>query len=358
MSSTTTHQLYAGSYATAEQPGIYTYVFNETNGTLTPGGSFTGVTSPSFVLRHPNGQWFYAVSETRQKTDGVAGSVWALRYLAESDSFEVINHQISGGDWPCHLAIDATGRWLLVSNYGSGSVGVLPIQQNGALGDLSCLVQHQGSGPNSARQEGPHAHSATFSPDQRFVIITDLGVDALITYIFDAHTGQLHTPHRTATRPGAGPRHLAFHPNGDYVYVANELDNTVAAYTYDPAAGILTEQQVIATLPEHAPENTVADIHISSAGDRLYVSNRGHDSIATFALKTQGELELLSIQSCGGRCPRNFAISPNDQFLLVANQESHELVVLPILNAPEALGATVSQVPLKGASCVQFLAIR
>ena len=270
---------------------------------------------------------------------------------------EPINHQMSGGDLPCHIEINATGQWLLVSNYGSGSVGVLPILPDGELGEMTDLIQHYGSGPNSERQEGPHMHSATFSPDQRFVLVADLGIDTLVVYAFDASTGRLREPIHTSTRSGAGPRFKAFHPSGQRVYVDNELDNTVAVYNYDAESGMLHELQIVETLPANAPESKIAGIQISPAGDRLYVSNRGHDSISIFEIGGDGLLTRLAIRPCGGRCPRHIAISPSGRFLLVANQESDEVVVLPVLDSLEELGAPVSRINASGASCVHFVKV-
>jgi 6-phosphogluconolactonase len=350
------HTLYIGSYAAANQPGIYTFTFDETTGKLSAHGSLAGITDPSFLVVHPNKQWLYAVSETHQQKNGTPGSVWAFRATHEPWTLEPINHQVSGGDWPCHLEIDPTGRWLLVSNYASGTIGVLPILADGALGEMTDLVQHHGSGPNAERQEGPHAHSTTFTPDHRFAIVADLGIDALVIYAFDPATGRLREHTRTSTRPGAGPRHIAFHPNAEHVFVANELDNTVAVYAYDAASGTLHEQQIIDTLPPNAPENTVADIHISPSGDYVYVSNRGHDSITIFKVATDGQLALVACRPCAGRVPRNFAIAPGGRFLVVANQQSNELVVLPVRDDTEALGAPIARVTsIKGASCVHFV---
>jgi len=346
------HTVYISGYVTADQPGIHSFTFDATNGSLTPRGSYAGIAAPSFLIAHPNGLWLYAVSETSQQ-DGLPGTVWALR-VSESRSIELLNYQASGGDWPCHLAIDATGRWLIASNYASGSVSVLPILDDGSLGAMTDFIQHHGSGPHPERQEGPHAHSATFAPDQRFVIIADLGIDALRVYAFDSTAGTLREQTTTATRPGAGPRHLAFHPDGKHVFVSNELNNTVAVYAYDAASGTLSEQQIVETLPPDAPESAVADIHVSPTGDRVYVSNRGHDSIAIFQIGSDGQLTPVAIPSCGGLCPRNFAIEPDNRFLLVANQESNEVVVLPVQDAPEAVGAAIARVTVKGASCVQF----
>jgi 6-phosphogluconolactonase len=217
------------------------------------------------------------------------------------------------------------------------------------------LIQHYGSGPNSERQEGPHVHSATFSPDQRFVMVADLGIDTLVVYTFDSSTGQLREPTHTSTRSGAGPRFKAFHPGGQHVYVDNELDNTVAMYEYDAENGGLRELQIVETLPPDAPESKIAGIQISPAGDRLYVSNRGHDSISIFEIGVGGLLTRLAIRPCGGRSPRHIAISPSGRFLLVANQESDEVVVLPVLDGVEGLGAPVSRINALGASCVRFV---
>ena len=278
---TSPHVLYVGSYALADQPGIHVNTFDDATGDLTVRGSFVGVANPSFLIVHPNGRWLYAVSETNQQEDGMPGAVWAFRCTSEPWSMEPINHQVSGGDLPCHLEIDSTGRWLLVSNYGSGTVSMLPILTDGALGEMTDLIQHHGSGPHPERQEGPHAHSATFAPDQRFVIVADLGIDALVVYAFDPLAGRLRAHTQITTRPGAGPRHKVFHPSGQRLYVANELDNTMAVYDYDAANGLLRERQIIETLPPTASESTVADIHISPLGAghapaRVYVSNRGH----------------------------------------------------------------------------------
>jgi len=352
---TSRQALYVSGYVPADQPGIHACIFDEATGDLSVRGTFAGVVNPSFVIVHPSGSWLYAVSETSQREDGKPGAVWALRFTGEPWRMEPINHQPSGGDLPCHLEIDSTGRWLLVSNYGSGSVSVLPILPGGALGEMTDLVQHQGSGPHPGRQEGPHTHSTTFTPDQRFVIVADLGIDALRVYEFDAAAGRLRAYTHHTTRPGAGPRFKVFHPGGQHVYTVNELDNTVVVYDYDAASGGLRERQVVWTLPPGAPESTVADVHISPSGDRLYVSNRGHDSISIFEIEADGRLARLAIRPCGGRCPRAFAIAPGGRFLLVANQESDEVVVLPVLDSLEALGAPVARTSFAGASCVHFV---
>lgn len=351
---TSEHVLYIGSYADANQPGIYAGTFDDAANELTVRAAFVGIANPSFLVSHPNGRWLYAVSESNQQQDGVPGAVWAFRCTQKPWSIEPINSQMSGGDGPCHLAIDSTGRWLLVCNFGSGTVGVLPILAEGALGEMTDLIRHSGSGP-LPRQQGPHAHSATFTPDQRFAIVADLGMDALLVYRFDPSVGRLQEHTRTLTRPGAGPRHLAFHPSGQHVYVANEIGCSVAVYDYDATNGRLRERQIVGTLPPSAPESYVADIHLSPLGNRVYVSNRGgHDSIAIFAVEADGRLALAAIRPCGGHWPRNFAIAPGGGFLLVANEHSNEVVMLPALSSSEELGAPIAHAIITRASCVHF----
>jgi 6-phosphogluconolactonase len=252
------------------------------------------------------------------------------------------------------LQFDRTGNWLMTTNYGSGNAALYPIRSDGSLGEMSDFVQHQGSGPITERQAGPHAHSSIFTPDNRFAIIADLGTDQLVIYVFDKAHGKLSPHDIVSTQPGAGPRHFVFHPNNKWFFVANELASTVTFYEYDDANGTLTEKQCLSTIPSDSPENIVADIHLSADGKRLYVSNRGHNSIAAFDVKEDGTLSLLSIPACGGNWPRNFALSPNGRFMLVANQHSSEICVLPILDGKEALGTPVSRIKMNGVSCVQF----
>ena len=346
--------LLASGYSTADQPGIQVLLFDELTGELTASGSFTGINAPSFLIVHPNKQWVYAVSETGQSSHGAFGEVCALQMEREPFLLQPINRRTSRGDWPCHLQLDGTGCWLITTNYGTGNAAIYPLLPDGSLGEMTDFIQHHGKGPNAERQEGPHAHSSIFTPDNRFVIIADLGIDQLVFYEFDSKQGKL-VPHSTVnSQPGAGPRHLVFHPNGKWFYAANELASTVTFYKYDDAGGTLIEKQFLSTIPADSPENIVADIHISSDRKRLYVSNRGHNSIAVFDISDNGSLSLVSISSCGGNWPRNFALSLNRKFVLVANQYSNEICVLPILEGKAALGTPVSRIVMTGASCIQF----
>ncbi|HUG33513.1 MAG TPA: lactonase family protein [Anaerolineales bacterium] len=346
---------FACGYTTHDEPGIHAFSFDEETGVITTLGSYTGVNSPSFLVIHPNKKWLYVVSETGQGSHGVLGSIWSFRFKVEPFIIQPLHRMTTRGDWPCHLRFDHLSKWLITTNYGTGNAGIYPIQEDGSLGEMTDFVQHHGSGPNQERQEAPHAHSSIFTPDNGFVIVADLGIDQLVIYDFDSATGKLQPHSAVHAQPGAGPRHLVFHPNGKWFYVANELASTVSFYEYDAANGILTEKQTIPTIPFDAPKNIVADIHVSDLGQRLYVSNRGHNSIAVYEINLDGILILDSISACGGDWPRNFAIAPGGKFILVANQYSNEVCALPILDGKEALGAPVSRVSLAGASCVQFV---
>ena len=350
------HTLYLGSYAEATQAGIYAFTFAHESGQLIPTWSFAGIINPSFVVLHPNRRWLFAVSETSAHAEGRSGQVCVLRLPGQEAGNQphLINQQQGNGDWPCHLTIDASGRWLLVSNYQSGNVSVLPILENGALGGLAENVQHHGHGPDAERQEGPHTHSTLFTPDQRFVIVADLGLDQLVVYAFDVSNGHLNEHTRIHCQPGSGPRHMVFHPNNRQLYVSHELNNTVVVYDYDAASATFTERQTIATIPPGITGNLAAHIQISPAGDWLYVSNRGHNSLATFAVNASGLLAPPIFSSCGGNWPRHFALAPTGDFLFVANQYSNDLSILPLRDEQHIPGEVHARVMIPGASCVQF----
>lgn len=340
--------VFASGYAEAGQPGIRIFELDASSGALTPIGSYSGIVNPSFLALHPSGRWLYAASETGD------GAVWAFAIDHETWTLQPLNQQPSGGDAPCHLAIDRSGRWLVVSNYSSGSARVLPIADDGSLGEPSDSIQHHGHGSNAARQDGPHAHSATFMPGDRFVIVADLGIDQLVIYAFDSAAGTLREHGRAEAHPGAGPRHIAVNRGATTVYVANELDSTAAVYAFDSGAGTLRERQTISALPPDAGTSQAAHLALSDAGDRLYVSNRGDNSIAVFDVADDGSLSLRAAPSCGGDWPRHFAIAPGGGWLLVANQYSGDVRVLPI-GGDTGLGDPVARVEVPQASCVLFV---
>jgi 6-phosphogluconolactonase len=245
-----------------------------------------------------------------------------------------------------------------VANYTGGNVTILPILSDGQLGEPVDMIQHKGKGVNTIRQEGPHAHSVNLSPDNRFAIVCDLGIDKIMIYRFDQITGKL-TPADTPffqTAPGAGPRHFTFSRDGGNAFVVNELNSTITSLKYDPAKGILTELQTLSTLPDDfTAENTCADVHIHPNGLFVYASNRGHDSIAVFVIEPGSvKLKLLQNQSTLGKTPRNFAIHSSGQFLLAANQNSNTVNVFTIDPGTGRLGETGKFLQINKPVCVLF----
>ena len=288
---------------------------------------FASNESPSFLRLHPNRKNLYAVNEL------VAGKVSAFEVDPASGALTVMNSQPTDGAHPCYISYDPSGKFALISNYSSGSLAVFPIGEDGRLAPHSDLVVHGGSGPNKGRQERPHAHSIAFDPSGKYAIAADLGIDRLLVYRLDSGSGKLvlNDLSGAATQPGAGPRHFTFHPNGGILYCGNEVNNTVTVCTWDSSKGILVPVQVLPTLPaDFIGESTVADIHLNPAATRLYVSNRGHNSLAVFAVRADGTLSALGQVSCGGNWPRNFAIDPSGTWLFAANQYSNDVVTFRI----------------------------
>jgi 6-phosphogluconolactonase len=290
--------------------------------------------NPTFLALHPNGQFLYAVSEIRDASGRHGGFVNAFAISPQTGHLRFLNRQSSQGAGPCHLSVDRTGRVALAANYVSGSAAVLPIGGDGRLGEASDKVQHHGSSVHPRRQESPHAHSITPSPDNRFALVADLGLDRIMVYRLDLSAGRLtpNDPPWGAVAPGAGPRHLAFHPLRPLVYVVNELGNTVTAFAWEALRGALRETQTISTLPpEFHDESSGADVHIAPSGRFLYASNRGHDSIAIFSIdRATGLLSAVAHQPTLGKCPRNFVMDSTGRWLLAANQETDSVVVFRI----------------------------
>jgi len=316
------------------------------------------IENPSFLALHPHRPLLYSVSELGQGDDGPLGSVSAFDIDLKSGSLALINTQRVNGTAPCHLVVDATGRHLLSASYGSGTVCTMPITESGGLAAMTTHVQHEGSSVNPSRQEAAHAHSINLDAANRFALVCDLGADKTYVYRFDSDSGTLtaNSPDGISSAPGAGPRHLAYHPGGRFAYVINELDGTMNAYGYAPEAGRLTEIQTLSTLPEGwEGETSCADVHVDAAGRFLYGSNRGHDSVVIYEIDAStGRLTLVGHESTGGKTPRNFAIDPTGEFLLAANQDSDSLVVFKRDPAAGTLVATGSVCDVPAPICIQF----
>jgi 6-phosphogluconolactonase len=352
--------VYIGTYTGPKSNGIYLYQLDLGNGSLTSLGLAAEVINPSFLAIHPNHRFLYAVSETSSSGGKKGGAVEAFA-IQETGKLTPLNQEPSGGEGPCYLVVDKTGRDVLVANYDSGSVSVLPVQQDGKLGASTAFVQHQGSSADPQRQEGPHAHSINVDAANRFAFAADLGLDKVLVYRFDPAKGTLvaNDPPSVSVKPGAGPRHFAFHPGGHYAFVINEMGSTVTAFSYDPAHGVLKELQTISTLPENFKgENSTAEVQVHASGKFLYGSNRGHDSIAVFAIDPgKGTLSLVEHQSTQGKTPRNFGIDPSGQYLLAANQDSGTVVVFRISPQSGHLTPTGQVVEVPSPVCVKFLQV-
>lgn len=315
--------LFVGTYTAEGSEGIYAYRFNTRTGALTRLSVTTGIQNPSFLALSPDKKTLYAVAENDP------GAVYAYRVDAATGKLSLLNSQSVNGYWPCHLAVDKTGKTCLVGNYGSGNVCVLPILPDGSLGTAVQSIQHEGKSANTERQEKPHVHSVNIAPNNRDVFVADLGTDKIMTYLLDAQKGKLAaaSPAFAQVKAGAGPRHFAFHPNGRFAYAILELDCTVGVFQYQNSS--LTQVQTISTLPaDFSGKNTCADIHVSPDGKFLYGSNRGHHSIVVYQIDQQtGQLTLVEHQSVQGQTPRNFTIDPSGKFLLVANQDTDNIQV-------------------------------
>ena len=343
--------VYVGTYTKGDSEGIYTCVLDPSTGELRLAGDPAPIADPSFLAVDSKRRFLYSVSEESDASGGPTGSVSAFEISSEDGRLRHLNTQPSGGDGPCHLTVDATDRQVLVANYSGGTVAILPIGGDGRLGEPTDVVHHRGSGPNPDRQQGPHPHSINVDPTNRFAFVPDLGTDEVATYRINLVLGLL-TPADGLTAPlasGAGPRHFDFHPGGMYAYAINELDSTVTAFSYDGSTGALAELHTVSTLPDGFDgTNYPADVHVSPSGRFLYGSNRGHHSIAVFAIdQGSGTLTPLGHESVRGEWPRNFVIDPTGAFMLVANEHTDDIVSFRIDGETGLLEATghVEKVP-------------
>jgi len=332
--------VYVGTYTGPKSQGIYVFRLEpeasaaSQNITLAPLGLAAATQSPSFLAVDAKRRLLFAVNEVGEFGGKPTGGVSAFTIDARKGTLALINQQSSMGAGPCHLALDRSGRHLLVANYSSGSVAVLPVAAGGRLGAASASVQHTGSSVNPERQKGPHAHCVTIDRANRFAFVCDLGLDKVMVYRFDAQRGTLtpHNPPFAPLKPGAGPRHMVFRPDGAFAYVVNELTSTVTTFRYDAGAGALHEVQTVSSLPPHFDgANTGAEIDVHPSGKWLYVSNRGHNSVVLFDIDAaSGTLAYVEEQGTGGFTPRHFGIDPSAAYLAVGNQNSSTILVARI----------------------------
>ena len=339
--------------------GIHAFHLDRETGALTPGPVAECVRNPSYLAFDPTRRFLYCVNEFKEFEGEPSGAVSAFRIDRDTGALTHLNTRASRGTDPCHLTVDGQGRHVLVANFASGSVCVLGIRPDGSLGEATDFHQHEGSSVNPQRQAGPHAHAVEIDRANRFAFVPDLGLDRVMIYAYDAAAGRLTPNPRqpwVATAPGAGPRQLVFHPNGRFAYLINELDSTMTAFRYDEEAGTLVDLHTLGTLPQgFEGRSTCAEVQIAPSGRFLYGSNRGHDSLAIFAIGDDGRLTPMGHESTRGRVPRNFEVSPDGAFLAAANQDSDSIVLFridPTTGRPSPTGrAAEAGTPV----CVRFL---
>jgi 6-phosphogluconolactonase len=350
--------VYVGTYTQGKSQGIYRFDLDMASGKLSGRALAAKTVNPSFLAIHPSRPHLYAVGEVDDSSGKKVGGVSAFAIDPKSGGLKLLNQQSSGGAGPCHLVVDRTGKNALAANYGGGSACCLPISEGGKLGE-AIVVQHKGYSVNKQRQEAPHAHSINLDPANRFAFVADLGLDKVMIYRFDSAKGTLtaNDPPAGIVKPGAGPRHFAFHPNGRFAYVINELHNTVDAFTYDPDKGALKNLQTIGTLPEGFKKASyTAEVVVHPSGKFLYGSNRGHDSIAVFSVDPEtGKLTAVGHQAHKIKTPRNFAIDPTGKYLLVANQDSASIIVFRIDPGTGNLTPTGNEAEVPMPVCIRMM---
>ena len=351
--------VYVGTYTGPGQgEGIYVYRLDPSSGALTHVQTVTEVDNPSFLTLHPRLSLLYAVSESGRGDERTGGNIAAFAVDRTTGTLTALNSQGTGGTGACHLIVDATERYILVANYGSGHVTAMPLQDEGRLGAATDVVLHEGRGPSEERQRGPHAHFITQDPGGNYVLACDLGIDRVMVYRLDTAAGKFvpnDFPYAQVSS-GAGPRHLAFHPSARYVYVINELDSTMSAFAYDADRGVLEIVQTVSTVPDDfSGENTCAQIVMAPSGKFVYGSNRGHHSIAIFAVnEATGRLTLVGHESSQGETPRNFNLDPTGSLLLAANQDTDTIVAFRVDAATGRLQATGEVTDVPAPVCIVY----
>jgi 6-phosphogluconolactonase len=345
-------RVYIGTYTGGDSEGIYTFTLDGESGEPGEASLAVSTENPSFLALHPEKALLYACGQAGQE-----GAVSAFRIEGATGKLTLLNTVSSEGKGPCHVDVSPSGRHVAVANYSGGSMALLPINETGSLEMASATQRYEGQGPHPTRQQAAYAHAADFGPEGRALYVTDLGTDRVHVYGYDAEAGTLvpAEPPAAILAPGAGPRHLDIHPNGRFAYVVNELDNTVTAFARDDT-GNLETIQTVRTLPDDfAAENTTAEIVVHPSGAFVYASNRGHDSIAGFAIDAEtGRLTAIGHTPTGGKTPRNFSITPDGRFLLAANQDTNTVVIFRIDTATGALSATGGVVDVSKPVCIVF----
>jgi 6-phosphogluconolactonase len=331
--------------------------FSAVDGRLEPIGVAAELENPSFICVHPAGGILFAVSEISDFRGERSGSLSSWRIDPRTGQLLRLSEVSSGGPGPCHVTLDRTASVALVANYANGSVATFRVERDGRLGEMTGIHRQTGSSIHVRRQAGPHAHGAFVSPSNRYVVVPDLGADQLYLYMLDTPNAKMQpcSPASVPVAAGTGPRHFAFHPGGQFGYLIGELNSTIVGYRCDANSAVLDRIGRTPTIaPEFFGESEAAEIAIDRDGRFLYCSNRGADDIAAFAIGPDGELSAKQRIGCGGRTPRHFALDPTEKFILVANQDSGEVVVFSRDRDMGVLADTGSRMKLSQPACLAF----
>jgi 6-phosphogluconolactonase len=356
--------VYFGTYTKAKSKGIYRARLDVATGKLSAAELAAECKDPAFLAVHPTEKFLYAIDESTDPARTPNRGVSAYAIEARTGALTLLNEQSAAGAGPCHLAVDHRGTCVLVANYSGGSVVALPLSVDGRLGAPGAPIKHVGSSVHPGRQKQPHAHAITLAPDSRFALSPDLGIDKVMVYRVDAARAALtpNTPAFATLPPGSGPRHLAFNPNGKFVYVINELLCTIAVFSYDASSGALKDVQTISTLPPGEsvqPGYSTAEIATHPSGRFVFGSNRGHDSVVVFAADAvTGRLTYVENKPTGGKTPRHFAVDPSGKWLLAENQGSDSVVVFAIDAKSGRLTPTGQSIEVAAPVCAVFVRAR
>jgi 6-phosphogluconolactonase len=353
--------LYVGTYTQPQSSakGIYAYRLDPKTGKLADLGLMAETPNPTFLALHPSGKYLYAVNEVNSFEGKTAGSVTAYAIDRATGKLTQLNQVSTGGPGPCHLIVDATGKTLLVANYAGGSFASFPIMPDGKLGEATSFIQDHGSSVDKARQGEPHAHSVNLPKSNKFMLGADLGTDKVMIFKMDAANAKItpSDPPSASVKPGSGPRHMVIAPDQKHVYVVNEMASAVTTFEFDAATAAMKEVDMVSTLPaDFKGQSTCAEIEMDPRGRFVYASNRGHNSIAVFAVDGKtGKLTLIQNQSSGGAIPRGFILDPAGNWLVAGNQNSNSFGVFKVNRQTGKLSATGDQFGLGAPVTFVFL---
>ena len=353
--------IYLGTYTGGESKGIYRSALDEGSGELSDPVLAAELENPSFLVVSPDQNYLFAVSENEKFKGDEGGGVSSFA-ISEDGGLTLINQVNSGGGAPCHISIDPEGKCLLVANYMGGSTSSYQITVDGKIVSPAAegFIQHEGQGAQLPRQASPHAHSVNVDPSSKRAYVADLGLDKVLIYKLDAAAGTIvpNDPPFLKLPDATGPRHFSFHPSGKWAYTNLEMSLQVAALGHDPETGALNVLEIESTVPDGTGRkgNSTAECLVHPTGKWVYVSNRGHDSIAAFAIDQKtGKLDFIEREFTQGKTPRNFGIDPSGKFLIAGNQGSGNVVVLKINQDTGSLNPTGHEIELPAAVCIRFL---